>query len=525
MKNTYLLSLFLVFLSINSYARPQLCKVNAYRALNHSASIDKKITYAYQSEGEINGKTPGLLINKCKDAGLRRKYLLLGNGPTVHGIKSSHVSVSYNDVVNSPSCKIENTGFPTFDLKTRRSFFKNKKTFMNECVTGKIRQWSRKKLTYTESQDNCQLTKIDDQTSTFKGGTCFFRIFPDSEFVVTYSIDKKCTDENFLKTRGIEPQEINTMTTVNIAGDDSGSTYDLTLIGSRVVNFQIEPSKKMISLSDDWGINVPQVPARFELPDVQMAGLEITEFGKRFGLKPSWAVSNLCEKKSCFNGLCTSTCNYSKPLFGEISLYEVENGKKYYLSSWFEGGIIPANWQGTFEPQLKNFNQLSFVAGKKYILEVEFKDPKFDYDHFGKTVSSFFKPILGIPNVDFAISLASGIPLLRNVTGITTIGTINTINMYNGSGNLGRFIEGEGIDTLSNFNYWPPIYKEVCLIGSPKCAEVSNRPYLTLGMSFEVGEKQADSYEVPVIKVKTFRKSRILGNINYTEQIPHTVCE
>lgn len=516
----------LVLLSINTFGRPKLCKVNAYRSLNHSASIDKKITYAYQNEGEIKGKIPGLLINNCKDAGVGRKFLMLGHGPTVYGALSSDISVSYGEVLNSPTCKIENTGFPTFDLKKKREFFKAKKNFLNTCVTGRIHQWSKQRLAYRPTQENCQLTKIDDQTSTFKGGACFFRIFPDSEFVVTYSIDKKCTDENFLKANNIEPQEVNTMTSVNIAGDDSGLSYDLTLIGTRVVNFQIEPSKKMLPISDDWGVNVPQTPAIYELPEVQMSGIGITSFGESFGVKPTWAVNNLCEKKSCTNGLCTSTCNYSKPLFGEITLYEVENGRKYYLSSWFEGGIIPANWQGTFEPQLKNFNQFSFVPGKKYILEVEFRDPKFDYDQYGKTVSSFFKPIIGIPNVDFAVNLTSGIPIMRNVTGLTLISTINDINMYNGSANIGNFIDGEGINSLSNFNYWPPIYDNVCLPGSSKCAEVSNRPYLTLGMSFEVDKKRdEDSFDVPVIKVKTYRKSRVLENINYTEQVPHTVCE
>jgi len=521
----------LIFLSLfmnNSFAfGSKGCDLKAYRTLKHSISLDKGISFAFQDEGEIKDKTPGLLINRCKEDGLRRRYLMLGHGPIEYGTRISNLTSSFTDTTAKMSCSIKGADdFADFSQDVRQAFFSQRRDFINKCVYGTIKDFGSRKLSF-RNQELCKITRKGNNSAFFEGQICYFKIAPDSEFVVTYRIKDECTDAKTLASFGIEPQEINTLVTVATTKKmvSEGRSFDSELIGTKIVNFLIDAPSENLNLSDDWGLNVPQYPSRYDLPNVELSNLMISDFGNTSNVTMEWVASNICKQKVCKDGVCTSSCNYSKPLFGEVELFEVIKGKKEFLSSWTEGHIVPAKWQGVLSAQPKFFTDLQFKKGSKYVIEVKFYDPKFDYTQFNKSIGSQFKPILGIPNTNFGINLAQGIPVMHGVNNFSFIENLNMVNSYMSGRALGTLIDGEGINTMSKFSYWPPLYTEGCDLSGKKCREFSNKPYLTLGMSFTPEENLENPTDLKITNVKTYRNSAIIKNIQFKKHTPSLECK
>ena len=319
---------------------------------------------------------------------------MIGFGPINHGLNASETTTEYTDDLGEEQCSIANSPFPNQTEEDRKKGFLKKERFINTCVERRVKHFGSFPLSARAEQEGCKLKNISKQEAIIEGNVCFFNIFPDSEFLFSHKIKEECTDLSYLAKNDLHPMEVNAFATVNIVGDQSGTTTDFILLDSRIVRFQIDPSKDQMPVSDDWGIDVPQYPSVFFLKGLDLAQPQITQIDgdDSSTLTLPYVVSNLCERKCNDKGCEPTICDYSQPLVGEVEINKFKkNGRETYLHSWHGGGVTPANWQGFVSSETRSLDKVIFEEGGRYSIEVNFRDPKFDYMMFSRSLNPMFR--------------------------------------------------------------------------------------------------------------------------------------
>lgn len=538
MKKLLVLTTLLAF-SVELFAGSpgRSCNVNGPSVYNYSASIDKQTSYLYGDGDNISEKHRlGIYVNDCQKAA--GKFLMVGFGVNNFSVDASTVATVYSNELAPNKCVIKNSTLKNFmDDAERARIHKNKAKFLELCVETTITQNSSMPLKYRAQQLGCQVQKVSAQRAiirptiltqedgtTEKTNFCFFKVYKDSEFVIAHEIKEECTNPNFLKENGLEPMEVNAATTFSIADKPTGKSQGLEILPSRVTNFTVEPSSSQTELTDDFGKDIPQYPSSFRLPELEFGKLTITNTKHGSNFKFPLHVDNRCEKR-CENGLCTSPCNYSQPIAGEVTLFEVSKGKKEYLRSWYDGAVAPANWQGLLDMPTRELKGIFFEDGKRYELEVTFRDPKTDFTMFNKSITPLFQPLPGVPTVNFATSVMSGIPTVAGIQNIEGVNTVLVIPDYGSVKDLGNFLDHsglQGVDKLSKFNFWPPYYEDNC--GPKGCKKIGSKPYMTARLGFTAKVNQANN-KVEINDVNFSKRSTLFGNFDKKlSKMPQIVC-
>lgn len=526
MKKIILIALSLTLISWIPSVGASECKSYGKRVLNYSASIDKKQSFSYLSNGPLpSGQKSGLTIKQCEKAGQKRKSLMIGFGPIKYGLMSDDLSLEYTSDIGKEECKIENSTFPVNSEETKKNLLLKHRKFLDICVERRVKHRSRYPLRFKDTQKECNIKRIGKQEAILSGNVCFFNIFPDSEFFFTHKIKQECTSEEFLAKNGLHAMSMSAIATINIVGNQSGETDDFELLDSKVVNFQVDPSKEKMSISDDWGLDIPQHPDVYKVDNLHIGKPVITALGEEDStINLPFVVDRKC-KRVCKNGKCESnSCDFSQPISGEVVLYQLgKNGKKEYLDSWFTGGIAPSNWQGFINNGTRNLNKISFKKGSRFLIDVMFKDPKFDFQMFNRDASPLIQLMPGLNSVNFAKAIGSGLPELDPVTGMPdfkefgVFGDIGTNNDFNLNGKLPK---------LSKQSYWPPFYSKICHGKyEENCAKPSNKNFAKFQVYFTSGGTSEDTDEYILKDIRYVRNSEILENLNMKDfKFPKISC-
>ncbi|MBV2169499.1 MAG: hypothetical protein KUL82_12410, partial [Bdellovibrio sp.] len=363
---------------------------------------------------------------KCQqDVG---RYLMITLGSVKWGTstdaKKNYIFDSYNPGV----CSLENskTNISLDSARSKESFSKQY-NFLRSCIDIRVVDLGGEPLIAKEQQKYCQVEKGVDGQYVLHGDMCFIKIRSANQFMIQPVLNPKCLDPAYLDSLGIEAQDMFANLNVLVAGDDSGISTDVQHIGSRPIQINISPSSKLLRLSEDLGRGTPQFITDYNV-DSDWGNVHIETERESTEINLSFFVSNLIQKK-CLNGSCSSTSNYMQPFFGQIELFKMyKNRNPELIEEWWDGGLIPPNWQGFAKGIGYRSPDNLFKNGGKYRIVATFQNPTDDYAIFLNGLKQMLIHRFEVEGSTVGID---------NIPGLTTLGQLGVVPTLNGVPGLG----------------------------------------------------------------------------------------
>lgn len=435
-------------------------------------------------------------------------------GPEVIEWEDLFRGVNFNGEFAESRCHIQNNPFKEVMTHERKlNEFKDKWSFIRSCVEVHIEDEGPQPLNAPATQVGCKLTRFGKQKAMFNGGFCYFKPNYGSSYLVQFNIKKECLSQSGMNSLGINSYDITSALNFYISGDASGVSTNLKALSNTPVRISVNPSKELMTPSDDFGILYPTFPDEWAIPDVHFGDLKVTKlFEGRGKIEYSFLADNNCAKK-CSGSFCQSRCDYAQPVVAEMSLYkELSSGKKEFLTSWYEGGVAPAHFQGFIRGIGFEVGSDLLEEGSIYTLEVNFQDPKFDFERFKKRLQN------RLNTIDQQLGRISR----SNIPQVQEIPYINTGREFPEFTGIPNLVFGRSLDTVSqavnrlrsyfSFKLWPPYYARAC--GELGCQGIDDKLF-SLKTKFKLGtvNQEDQSYKIEILS--TSRKSKIASSYEH----------
>lgn len=516
-----LLILIFTTLSLNALA----CKVDAPSSINIFTDLEKGETKFFKDNNVLD-KPVVFNVYGCDQAAMAKKALMISVGAEQFGWEDKKRSISFTGEYNDDKCTIANSPTPLMPFSEKFKYFKKKNDYLKKCLEIKVTQTSTRPLNFTPNQKGCIINRISNQEANFQGGYCFFKPNPDSNFQVSIKVKESCRAMSGLENILQGPQELAGAINFYVAGDDSGTSIDLTAIKSTPMTISINPLEKLMPLSFDNGTEGPRWPGQWVFPNLHLAKINLSNSGSDFyKINTPFLVDNRCQSK-CVGKICSGPCDYSLPIAGEVVLKEISAGKESYLTSWYDGGFAPANWQGIVWGQGQEIEKRLLQNGKRYQIEFSVLDPKIDFDIFKNKIKKKIGSLnarLGRITSGEDIATVGQIPeISNNGNTIPTIGGVNTSI----GGALGD-LDGElaSLHSRLSFGNWPPLYEESCSSDLTKCKR-SPSYVVKYKLSFDVTSR-AEGNGLPTLSnYEVERQSPYAPDYKMkTLDLPYVTCQ
>lgn len=489
------------FIASSAYA----CQVDKIRSLNLAVSTDQQAVSIYQDEGQAVD-IPVINVSNCQG----NKFLMIALGPEVMEFDDNTRGLNFTGEFGNRRCELSGSPFPVPETVDRRvEKFGDDWKFIKSCVDVVVEEGGPQDIRLPNEQVGCDLKQIGKKKISFNGGYCFLKPSFNSSISVELKIKPACQNAESLKKLSLKVNELSAGLNFYTAGDASGNSLDLTALSNTQIKFSINPLKKLIPASEDYGLIYPTFPEVWTAPDIHLSKMILhkTRSGQ-LSIETPFLVNNNCSSK-CDGNLCQSPCDYSQPIVGEFSLYEMNKGKKEIITSWHDGGIAPGRYQGVIRG-IQNELPLEYLeVGKKYLIESVFLDPKYDYEIFKKRIRSiltrFNARIGGIGNS--GIPGIGEVPVLGESQTLPSLGTIPDIIFDEPIDDVSRVVRN--LRSLLSFRLWPPYYTNIC--NESNCI-IPNKNFLTLGVEFEVTGLSEEEVNYKIIN--NYRKSHLVPEYN-----------
>jgi hypothetical protein len=208
--------------------------------------------------------------------------------------------------------------------------------------------------------------------------------------------------------------------------------------------------------------------------------------GSETEINLSFLVSNLRDEK-CVNGSCTSTSNFVQPFFGQIELFQLrKNGTPQLIEEWWDGGLVPPNWQGFVKGMRYRVEDQLIVPGVKYRLVATFQDPTDDYAIF---LSGLKQMLIRQYSVEGSTVGIDSIPALSTLKSLGVIPGFAGVRDLSSNDQVVELREAiNGLEKLIYSPIWPPYYNSICANDSG-CMELGNKKFhQRLVLEFTAGQ-------------------------------------
>nr|BFD58525.1 hypothetical protein CKG001_06320 [Bdellovibrio sp. CKG001] len=445
------------------------------------------------------------------------------------GIVSPQVDANFSDLVfdgkmEAPRCSFKYSPFqlkepiyPTASLVARQH------QILKSCTYLSVADLEGRALNFKVDQKACKVTNDNRGYIRMEGDYCFLRLRPFNRVSISVALKDECRSPEFLKTHGINPQDIPFALNSYLSGDDSGLSPDLTALGTRQGRLYIQPSEQLMALTEDNGEENPRFPTDF-MVDTHMGNISITGQNNTYTIITSLAASNLGQN-SCKQGNCSTPNNFMAPVAAEMELYRIAtNGKKELVDSWWYADFIFPQWQGLLKTVPHNLQETHIEAGDEYELVTLFVDP---LDDFTMATQDFFQFLINIQGTlgTAGIDPISSLPGFTSSRGLRPVAGLPSLS----SGDANQIVE-QAIQSLRMFgdnNQWPSYYKKVCNPSKSSCADAGKTKfYSKLTTRFKVLEADASSGALKLGQYTYKRESPVLGNYTQSfQQDPAVNCE
>ncbi len=478
------------------------CKVDAPKNLSLFTDLTTQKTFYYQNNNvlEIN---PAISIGQCQQTAGSRKFIMIGLGVEELGAENLKRSISFNGSYGKESCRVDN--IPANELITYEEKYKNfldKNFYFKKCLEVVVQDSGMKGVQLPTNQKGCIYRSVNKNTAIIEGGFCYFKPNFDSQFTINIQIKKQCQDMAGLDQILQGPKEVNGAFNIYLAGDASGSSPDLDALSSTAFKVSTDPLPEFTEVSDNYGHLAPAWSSTWVFPDVKLGEMRFSPYTNDFyRLNIPLFVDNRCDRK-CIGKVCSSACDYSSPVVGEFTFEERTGEKWSYLTSWFDGGISPARWQGLLNGMGIDFPVSELKEGNTYRIVFEMKDPKIDFEIFKKNFNKL------IPDFSAVIGRINRSNSIQEIGQIPVIPAGNVIpNSADVPMTMGAVFDGimrgvKELESMLNYGNWPAYYNTICSRDFKKCMKNTDTIFHS-ELVFRVKSK-ADRQE-PVLEIISHR--------------------
>ncbi|MCX6119311.1 MAG: hypothetical protein NT027_17365 [Proteobacteria bacterium] len=474
------------------------CATGAPRSIN---------LYASYETGTVGATTPvnQMDIHSCSpsDSG---KYLMVTMGPDLIGLDYSR-QISFTDDFRDDECTLKDA--PLLKLRSYSQElidYREQRSLLEHCVIMEFKDLSTSGLSLPDQpivngKPLCSLRMIDSSTAIGWGGACFIGLHQDTNLTIQYRTNPECAQSSYLSKQSIKPQDVHGAFSIYLTDSPSGLSTDLEALHSGNFRMTIAPSSKLLPVSTDFGNTLPRWPVQYA-PDVHLGELTIYDQGSASGVLTSWLADNSCQE-ICKDGVCSSPCNYLTPIASEVALHETSlnsSGKpqSQFLSGWYQGGAIPAKWQGMVRDTLHRIEYNPFKIGSTYRLSAKFSYPD---TYFRMSSENLRRKLITSINLKNSVigrdPLNPLMPLQELRTLLPQVPTLETLPNFE-LPNLGSrvFNVQKSLDTLTSFlslENWPPYFESLCNRDLQSCkSPYTERASIEIDLDFKIEALNAD---------------------------------
>ena len=490
-----ILTLLLPLFTVSAWA----CQVQRIGAVNLAISHTTESTVYYNEERTIPN-LPQFRASNCSQAAMNGQFLMVALGPEVVDYEDTVKGVNFNKDFGYKRCEM--TGHPFVranDHEVRKEKFNQDWKLIQSCLEVTVEDEGNQPLQLPPTQPGCEMQRLSTHKMSFNGGFCFVKPHFASSYLLKLQIKKEC--QNLETFTGLELNNLDLFGAINLylAGDASGNSGSLKALSNLPIRLSVNPQSTLIPASDDYGIEYPTFPENWSMPDIHFGKVSVNPLGNgMLQLETQLLVNNNCPKV-CKDKICQSSCDYAQPVVAENSLYEKTQKGLELITTWYDGGIAPARFQGFIKGIGFEVAESLIEDGKTYVIESNMYDPKYDYERFKKRIQSRLNTIeqqLGrISNS--SIPAIQEIPRIHVTRDLPGISTIPGLVFERSLDTVDRAVDQ--LRSYLSFKLWPPYYSKVC--NGANC-EVIKDPMLTLKAEFKVLARTQEKLDLSMISIK-----------------------
>ncbi len=450
---------------------------------------------------------------------------MIAMGPENNEFSNRIEVYDFTNEYRDSQCFIRNSPFPLLrTFEDRKKELQRRWNTIKTCLKIQIEEKGSKDVEIPENQNHCKIEKLSNKKVNLKGGVCFLKPFTDTHLNLRFILNDDCLQYHHLEKESVA-LDLKALLNFYTSRETSGSSIDITPLESVPLRVTIAPNHHLLPLSDDMGIEGPQFPSFLEIPDIHLGGPYLTYSPNgNLIIKPYFWIDHHCSSK-CLGFLCQSFCDYAQPFFGKFDFYEREKNKTPVLiSSWYGGGVSRPKFQGEINVNEKDIENFKFDQKKSYLLEVNFTDPKSDYEDFKADFFSKIQRIDHFPRGTLSNAIQQ-IPSIHHLNNVQKIPDGLFLPELSFSLPLGHGFENLRENFSNHFSYqaWPPYYDKVC--GTDSCRSISNKPYLRLGIEFTGVSQGPGREEVNIEVLRQYRHSNLISPYEKEKpQMPEVTC-
>jgi hypothetical protein len=475
------------------------CQIQRIGAVNLAISHTTESTVYYNEERTIPN-LPQFRASNCSQAAMNGQFLMIAMGPEVIDYEDTVKGVNFTKDFGYKKCEL--TGHPFVranDHEVRKEKFNQDWKLIQSCLEITVEDEGNQPLQLPTKQPGCDLQRISTHKMSFNGGFCFVKPNFASSYLLKLQIKKQCQNLESFSKLGINNLDLFGAINLYLAGDASGNSGNLRALSNLPIRLSVNPQADIVASSDDYGIEYPTFPENWSMPDIHFGKVNLIALGNgMLQIETQMLVNNNCPKV-CKKDICQSACDYAQPVVAENSLYEKTEKGLELITTWYDGGIAPARFQGFIKGIGFEIAETMIDEGKTYVIESNLYDPKYDYERFKKRIQSRLNTIeqqIGrISNSSIpTIQEIPRIHVTRELPGISTIpGLVFERNLDN----VERAVEQ--LRSYLSFKLWPPYFAQVCHDGS--CDSIKD-PMLTLKAEFKVSLKTYEHVKLDIKSIK-----------------------
>lgn len=320
-------------------------------------------------------------------------------------------------------------------------------------------------------------------------------------------LKNECLQPDYLKSKGLDAQDLQANLNVLVAGDDSGLSQDLTHIGLRPLRLNIVPHSKSISMSDNFGAEVPRFATTYSV-DVDWGNVHIRPSGDRTKIDLSFLASNFSDP-SCFGTHCTRSSNYIQPVFGQVEIFELKKNLRPELKEeWWDGGFADPNWQGFITGMGFTSSEAIFTPGRKYRMQVTFQDPTDDYAIYLSGLNQMLVNLANIEGGTVGVDTLPALSVLQQLGVFPSMSGTSGLRRDDQPVNLAEI--SKGLNGIIANRIWPTYYGDICDPQKSSCLKLGKQKfYQKLTLEFTAGEVDTDSGELTLNDVSLQKESTV----------------
>lgn len=488
------------------------CEPVAPAHMGIAVDLDSGLELFYNNKTQ-HSQRPSISLDGCQSTARDRKFLMVGVAQENPILTNETQGFVLNEIFEVYQCSIKNA--PEFQT-TQSSMDRylrllERRTFLNNCLQIQVTDFSPAGIRYPEVQPSCQIERVSESSVNFTGAYCFFEPHQTSTYSIHAQIKQECRDPKQISKlfeAEVTLEDFSLLLNTYIAGDASGKSPDLTAKSVTNLRISYNPINNMIPVSENFGEERPRWPSNWHASNVHFGPLTIENSDRNYDkIKLPFLVDSRCERV-CQGDFCSSACDYSQPLAAELALYEVVKGKDEFIRQWYDGGVVPAQFQGFIHGLGMEIPKNVFEEGKTYKIKAQFMNPSYEFAFFAGRVARIIglrTNHIGELSRNSRINQIPRISVIEDHELIPQVPRIRSLNFeYRPFGDFTQVLTRFRSHLHNAF--WPPSLEKMCSANNERCAPVDTTA-IELELEFKID--RAFGNEFILKDMKETRRSKL----------------